>query len=180
MNTLSASRFHCCFTIGIHDTFRAYWLGIVFANSFWINSFSQILYKFTSYEFTFCFAISLWIHYLFLEITMNSLFISKINLPLSLEFLFKFIIFLANSPWIHSIPQNHYGFTISFAISLWSHHLLHEFNLDSLFYSQNHHEYTIFFAKSISYHYLFREFILNPVSFSQNHYKFTICFTISE
>ena len=80
INTLSAPRFHYYFPIWIHYLNSWYVLrigfesGIVFENSLWIDAFSQILYKFTTY-----FSTSLWIffsriHYLFRDFTRNSTF----------------------------------------------------------------------------------------------------------
>jgi len=74
LNILSAPRFNYYFTIWIHYWNSWYVLrigfksGIVFDSSLWIDSFSQILYIFTT-----CFSNSPWIFYLFPEFTMISL-----------------------------------------------------------------------------------------------------------
>ena len=77
---LSAPRFHYYVPIWIHYLNSWYVLridfesGIVFENSLWIHSFSQILYKFTTYFSTSLRIFFSRIHYLFRDFTRYSTF----------------------------------------------------------------------------------------------------------
>ena len=90
------------------------------------------------YEFTICFAISLWIHYLFREFTLNPLF------P-------------ANSLWIHyllceftmnskSFSRLYFKFIILIENTLWTSYFLPAFTMNSLSFSGIYYEFTICFA----------------------------------
>ena len=133
MNSLSFSRNQCEFTIG-------------FANRRRIH-----------YEFTICFAISLWIRSIF-----------------------------SNSPWIHDPFQttmiliwNHYEFTIFFTLSIRIHHLFRECIICFANFLWIHY----FFPNSLWIHYLLRYFNMNTISFAnspwihdllRNHYDFAM------
>ena len=97
------------------------------------------------------------IRFIFLELTMNSLFSGRIhnfsreffiNSLSCLQNLHEFIFFFVNSLWIHSF----------FANSLWIHHFSSKFTIKLLFFSRIHYllrEYTIFFLNQLWIHYFF-------------------------
>ena len=156
------------------------------------------------YEFTICFANSLWIHYFFVnslrntsllrENTSNSLFFSRSH--------FEFTIF----------SRIHFQFPLLFIYSLiipfefsllWIHHMIREFTFNSrihfefIFFSRIHFQSSLFFANTLTIqfefsllwiHHMFREFTFNFLSSSQIHlqfplnsvrYEFIICFATS-
>ena len=171
-----------------------------------ILSFSRIYYDFAFFfcefamdslgyhnffrEFTICFAIVLWIHYLVREFTLNPLSISwfyykfTVNFAISLWILYLLREFTKNSLWIHYLlrdfsrnspsfscihyestffPRNHYEFTICLAILLWNHYLIPEITINLLAFSRNHYEFTVCFEISQWVYCRFREFTLNPL-----------------
>ena len=140
---------------------------IVFANSLWIhyqfrkftlNPFFRESTIFSRFhiEITILFPKSPSIHCLFREINLNSLSPSRFHN--------EFTVFFANPLWIHVFSPNHYGFTICYAISLWTHYLFYDntintlsasrfyykFTMDTLLISQIHFKFTIVFARSLS------------------------------
>ena len=162
---------------------------IVFANSLWIhyqfrkftlNPFFRESTIFSRFhiEITILFPKSPSIHCLFREINLNSLSPSRFHN--------EFTVFFANPLWIHVFSPNHYGFTICYAISLWTHYLFYDntintlsasrfyykFTMDTLLISQIHFKFTIFFAKSLYIHYRFREFTICFANSLLNCYLF--------
>ena len=116
---------------------------IAFAKPLWIR-----------YEITLK---SIWIHYLFRDLSIKTLSASRFH--------YEFSVFSVNLPKIHylfrdftinslSISRFHYEFTIHLANCPWIH-----------FFSRFHFDFTISIPKSLS--------------FSPNHYELTICFAIS-
>ena len=164
LNSLSFSQIHFLFRkLSMNSSSNSWFLFEI--TFFFANSLSVPRIQLES---IFYFVILLWIHYLFREFPMNSQSTSR--------FLFYFIKFFANTPWIHFIPQNHYEFTISFAISLWIHYLFREFTLNPLFFCGttmyslwNHYETTM---KSLLINHLLYDFTRNSSSFSPIHYWF--------
>ena len=133
------------------------------------------------YRFTIYFAISIWIHYLIPEITMNTLFFSRNEIwihnllrNLTLNSLSSF----RNHYQYNIYLQNQFWFTICFAISLW----IHSIFSNSLSVLRIHLESTILFKplwfwyeitmKSLWIHYLLHAFTKNSSSFSRMHYLF--------
>ena len=146
-----------------------------------------LIYEFTIFsrtnlEFTFCFAKSLWINFVFRGIAMKSLDFSQtyyeviifrysftfwfVNL-LSFHFLIReFTIFFASSLSIHwlyreftwtscDVSRIHF-FTWSFAFLLWIHFRFRIITIDSLCLSGIRYEINVFFfAKPIWKHYFF-------------------------
>ena len=142
--SLSSSEIHYKFTI-----YFVIPLGmiILFVNSL---SVSQIFYEFTIFfEFTFFFAISLWVHYLLSEITMNAQFFS----------------------------QNQFEFTICFANGRRFHHLCYEFpmnslsSLNSLSFLRIHLESTILFSELPWIYYPFHFVTVKTLSILRFHYE---------
>ena len=125
------------------------------------------------FEFTTCFAISLWIHCLFREFTLNPFF-----RWITMNYLLRN--FPLNSL---SYSQNRYEFSIFFANLLSvsrlvhkKHYLLDDFNMNSPSFPQFNLEFTIYFVISLRIHYIYREFILNTRSVSRIYYEFTNLF----
>ena len=171
MNTLCASRFYYGFTIfvvislGIQHPFREFTMETLFISlNFTLNYENthlrpEINLIFLSaswflHEFIICFAISFWIYFFFLEITLNSLFFAK-------------------SLWIHYLLRDesifssiHFELTICFVILLGIHYLFRELTT----------KFTICFANFLWVHYLFRDFSLNSLSVSRIHLEYTIFF----
>ena len=163
---------------------------IFFANSlifceFPMNSLfaSRFLFEFTILfrELTVCYAISLWIHYLFWETTLNSLLshfetilksvwnrylLGDFFYYLFREFTFnslstsrfhnEFTFFIATSLVIYYSFRE---FTICFENVHWIHDLFSETTMNSAI----HFKFRIRFAISLWIHYLFIEFTLNPL-----------------
>ena len=93
-------------------------------------------------ESTIYFVISLWIHYLFCDFSMDLLYISEIY--------FKYSVCYANFLWIHylftlSISWIYFKFTFYFAISFLNHYLFRLFTMKSLFISCIHFTSKIIF-----------------------------------
>ena len=141
MNALSASWFHYVYTIRFANCPWIHYL----LRDFALNSLSasRMVYK-----FIICFS-------------LNSLFVSQINLEITIFFCG----ITMNSLW------NRYETTMK---SIWIHFLLRDFSLSSLSFSRIHCEFTIYFENSLWIHYLFREFPMNSQSDSRFYYESTI------
>ena len=189
MNSLTASRFTVT-TLSFHEFTNCfanflltYYLLRDFSfwettlNSLW-NHYETILKSLRNhyllsdffFEFTICFAISLWIDYLFptslgIHHSFREFTISFANIPwITICFAISLWIhyLFANSPWIH--------------FSLWIYYLFRLFSMNSPSYNK----FTILFAKSLCIHYhfensllikyLFREISLNSLFVSVIHY----------
>ena len=103
MNSPSISRNHYELTIG--SAFH-YENTFFFANLLSTSrslSLNSLFFSWSQYDCTIFFTISLRIHHLFREFSLNSFFF------------FEFTICFANSPWIHDLFRNHYD-------SLWNHY----------------------------------------------------------
>ena len=125
-------------------------------------------------------------HYLFRELTLNSLFFER-NYYISIIFswfhyLFhKFSISYAKTLWIHFFSRIHYTFTIVFAITYRSiiisvnSLLFSRFTIDPFSIPRIDYIFTIIFANSL----LFSRFTMDPFSFPRIDYIFTIIFANS-
>ena len=101
------------------------------------------------FEFIFYLRILLWVHSVFDEFTMNSLFILR--------------------------PP--YEYTWCFANSLWFHYLYREFSLyfaDSLWIQLVFRKHTCCTLNSLSIHSIFRAYTLNSLSLARIHYELGI------
>ena len=92
-----------------------------------------------------CFAYSFWIHYVFRNITMNSISSSLFH--------HDFIIFFENSLWIHYLLHD---FTINFP---WIYFRFRRITMTLLSASRFYYEFTILFPKSLWIHYFFTKSI---------------------
>ena len=95
---------------------------------------------------------TLWIHYRFRELTMNSLTISSMNSLTIFLSHYELTIFFANSFWIHFFFQIHYLF-------------------GKLSITQIHYELTINIANFVRIFVVFRGFTINSLCVSQIHYR---------
>ena len=191
---------------GIHYLFREFILNPIFSTQSLIDSpfYSRFKSEFTilcpkiiidtlffsrnQFGFAICFAAWLWIHYLILEITFNSLSASRFSYelatfcsnPPSIHYL------LHDSPWIHYVfldltfnslcfSRFDFQFTICLAISLWIHYLIREYTLNPQSFWPNHYG----FGDSLWIHCLLRDFTMNSLSLSRIHLELTILFTKS-
>ena len=120
-----------------------------------INIFlaDSLLIHYLFCDFTNCFALLLWIHYLSFKFNLNSLFIS--GLYKKIHYLFREFCLTSQS-----FPRIHFEIII---------------------FSRIYFEFTIYFshwlyqlAKILRIHYLFNEFTMTSLSLSWNHYDFTI------
>ena len=165
-------------------------------------SFSRIYLESTflpnHFEFTICFAISLWLHYLFRELSMHSLSALRLTMnTLSFSRIYSlFCDFTMDSPSVSRIylestfflritlnslsaSRLHYEFTICFANSPRI-HFFYWITINSLWNHYeitmkplwNHYEFTIFFATSLGIHHLFREFTICFANSLSIHYLF--------
>ena len=114
---------------------------LFFANSPWIHYF-----LWNRFEFTILITLSLWLHNLSRDFSMNSLSVT-LN-PLS-------------------ISRFDYGSTIYFGNLLWIHYLFRAFPMNSQSSLQFYYEFTIFFAKSLWIHYQFLKSTFNTLSISR-------------
>ena len=163
-----------------------------FANSIYIkNVFREIGLNKQSisrihFEYAISFVYFRWIHYLFREFTLTSLFTSRMYLnPLFLSwihykfaFLFKFTIYFAD--WIRIgffgeetmnsllVSRIIYELSLFFCEFTINSIFFHESTLNQLSFSQINYEYTVNFANSPWIHF-----------FSRNYYEFTIFFAKS-
>ena len=149
------------------------------------------------FEYTISFVNFRWIHYLFREFTLTSLFTSRMYLnPLFLSrihykfaFLFKFTIYFAD--WIRigffgeETMNSLLVSRIIYELSLF----FCEFTINSIFFTNPH--WINYHSRKLTMNILsispihlestfFREITMNSLSFSRNQYKFTICFEISQ
>ena len=158
---------------------------MLFAKSLWYHNLFI-----NNYKFTICFVISLSIHYLlcefslnllsfsrnhlqstfFREITINSLYVSRVQRESTILFAELRLIFYA----FHFITVNTLSAlrffsesTIYFVISLWIQYQFRDFTMNSLYILGIHFECTICFAILLCIHNLLREF---------PQYEFAICF----
>ena len=139
------------------------------------------------YKSTISFAISLWIHYLFREFILNSLFFSQNHDEFTILFpkLLWMHYFFAKSIWIYYFlrdftENSSFFFAYSLSVSrihlestfLWIDYLIRESTLIKLFFTRYLSKFTICFTYSLLNRYLFREFTLYQKSFSWINYFF--------
>ena len=193
-NSLSVSRIHLGSTIlfakslWIHYLFHELSMNFLSAprflfesTFFFANSLSFTRIHLESFllprsrdKFTIFFAISLWIHYLFRQLTKNLLWIYYLlrdftkNLSSFSRILYLFREFFMNS--LSSLNSHSFSRI---------HYLFREFTLNSLSFLRNHDEFINRFILSLWIKYLLRDFTMNRLSFSWFHYEFTIYFAIS-
>ena len=146
-----------------------YDLNIFFANKLFYYLYRDIIKILLDvsrihYEFTIYFTISLWIHSLFREYTINSVSFSQAHFQFTIEsriycefpnnfaIILNLTIFFAN---LLSISRKCLEFTICFAITLWIHYRFREFTMNSL----------LLFGNSLLIYLLYYEFTFNSVDF---------------
>ena len=164
MNLLWAHYFLCEVTIySLFDRehtlnslllFRAIWIQKFHANQLRIhNIFPKVTMK------------SLWIHYLFREFTVNSLFFR--------EFIWTHYLFQEFTMNLHSFSCNHYEFCVCFAKSLWIHYFFQETTMNSMsIFSRIH-------VNSLSFSLIVREHTFDSLSFLPVNFEFTKFFVKS-
>jgi len=144
MSSLSVTRFHqrfiVVFVINMDPSPFSWiltWLIICLANSLSV--------------FTISYANLQLIHYLFHELTMNSLFFSRIDCLFTfiLAIYYGSIISSANSEWILSVTQIHHKSIVFLAISIWILYIFCEFRIDSLFVPRIHYAFAISYENSL-------------------------------
>ena len=135
------------------------------------------------YDFIFFFANLLWIHFLFHEFIMKSLYCSR-NYYAKLLFTFKF----AKALWLNlifddftmnslSFSRIYYEFIFLFLKSLFFHFL---FGYESLVFLLSYNSFAFCFGIHYEFpillwiHLIFSDFTINSLSLSQMYYKFTI------
>ena len=134
-NSLSLARLHYEFSLNLLSFSRNHFK-FKFLNLFRLFTLNPLSLSRNHYRFTIFFAISIWIHYLIPEITINTLFFCEINLDLFPKSQWKYYLIRkinmntlsVSRFWIHFLfpditmntlfSQNQYKFTISVAISL--------------------------------------------------------------
>ena len=178
IDSLSVTRIH-------HESIivSAYYLSVTQIDYDFMITLSSLLISRIKYslsfsqnqnEFTFCYAKSVWIHYLCPELTMNGLFFSPIAMypvPFSWnndKFTIFFaktlstIIFVANQLWYYSLlrvftinTSSFSRFIICIAYSLWIHYLFPKIHSEFII-----HYFNIFFVKILWIHFQFRKFTI--------------------